>query len=58
MGEVDPDGVIELKEIFSFHRTGTDGQGRIQGAFLSTGVMPSYLDEFISHGLVQDGDYL
>jgi len=58
VGDVDPDGVIDLKEIFAFHRTGTDSEGRIQGAFLSTGVMPSYLDEFISHGLVPEGDYL
>ncbi|MBN1653757.1 MAG: CpaF family protein [Deltaproteobacteria bacterium] len=58
VGEINAEGAIELREIFAFNRTGTDAQGRIQGVFRSTGVMPSFLDEFITHGLVNDGVYL
>jgi pilus assembly protein CpaF len=58
VGEIGPDGEIEIREIFGFSRTGTDAQGNILGEFRASGYMPSYLDEFITHGLVDDGSYL
>ena len=39
-------------------RSGTDSDGKILGEYRATGFMPSYLDEFIVHGLVKDGNYL
>ncbi|MFW6197535.1 MAG: ATPase, T2SS/T4P/T4SS family, partial [Myxococcota bacterium] len=55
---LDEDGRIELHEIFAFHRSGTRTSGEIEGEFRATGYLPSFLDDFISHGLVPQGDYL
>ncbi len=55
---VDEEGEIEHRDIFRFHRTGTDSDGRIRGEYRATGYLPSFLDDFITHGLVKDGDYL
>ncbi|MFW6087756.1 MAG: CpaF family protein, partial [Myxococcota bacterium] len=55
---LDEDGRIELAEIFAFHRSGTDAAGDVEGEFRATGHLPSFLDDFISHGLVPQGDYL
>jgi pilus assembly protein CpaF len=58
VGSLDPDGELEIREIFSFARTGTDPKGKILGEFRTSGYMPSFLDEFITHGLIDDGSYL
>jgi len=58
VGDVGPDGDIEMHEIFTFTRTGTDGNGKVSGEFRATGFMPTFLDELITHGLVTDGEYL
>ena len=58
VGDVGPDGEVEIREIFGFIRSGTDSNGKILGEYRATGFMPSYLDEFIVHGLVKDGNYL
>jgi pilus assembly protein CpaF len=58
VGEIGPDGEIEIREIFGFIRTGTDANGKIIGEFRATGFMPSYLDDFIKHGLIDDGSFL
>ena len=55
---LDEDGQPELRDIFVFERTGTSREGRVEGRFAATGYLPSYLDEFIKRGLVDDGDYL
>ncbi len=56
---LDDHGEIEVREIFRFQRRATDAEGRIQGEFQTTGYLPSFLDEFISHNLVAPGeDYL
>ena len=47
-----------LNDIFRFVRTGTEPDGTILGEFRATGYLPSFLDEFITYGLVDDGDYL
>jgi pilus assembly protein CpaF len=52
------DGEIEHADIFRFHRTGTGPNGEILGEFRATGYLPSFLDEFITHGLCEGGDYL
>jgi pilus assembly protein CpaF len=55
---VDEDGEIEHQDIFRFHRLGTDQDGRIRGEYRATGYLPSFIDDFITHGLVAAGDYL
>ena len=51
-------GEFRLNDIFAFHRTGTDSNGKIVGEYRASGYLPSYLDQFITHGLVEDGEYL
>ena len=55
---MDIDDEIELHDIFGFHRTGTGEGGKVLGEFRASGYLPSFLDEFIAHGLVKDGDFL
>jgi pilus assembly protein CpaF len=52
------DGDVELRDIFEFKVKSTGAEGRIEGEFLATGYLPSFLDQFITRGLVQEGDYL
>lgn len=58
VGRLGGEGEIELNEIFTFHRTGTDASGEVEGEHRSTGYVPSFIDEFIAQGLIGDGDYL
>ena len=57
---VDEDGEFELQDIFAYHRTGTGPKGKVEGEFRASGYLPSFLDEFITHGLVsgKGGVYL
>jgi pilus assembly protein CpaF len=55
---IDDNGDIGLREIFKYVRTGTDDSGKVLGEFRATGYLPSFLDAFISYGLVQGSDYL
>jgi pilus assembly protein CpaF len=55
---IDDNGDIILREIFKFVRTGTNAEGKVVGEFRATGYLPSFLDVFISYGLVQGSDYL
>jgi len=52
------DGDVDLRDIFQFKVRNSGIDGRIEGEFLPTGYLPSFLDQFIARGLVQDGDYL
>jgi septum site-determining protein MinD len=36
---------INLQDIFLYRATGTDGKGNVQGEFVATGYLPSFLDE-------------
>ncbi len=49
---------IQLRPIFEFQRSGIAGDGQVLGEYRATGYLPSYLDAFISYGLVQGKDYL
>jgi pilus assembly protein CpaF len=55
---LDAGGEVRVREIFAFVRTGTGKHGEVLGDFRMTGYLPSFLDDFITHGLVGDGDYL
>jgi pilus assembly protein CpaF len=43
--------VITCNEIFRFHRTSTDADGRVRGHFETTGVRPKFAENFESLGL-------
>lgn len=58
VGEVDEHDEIAIHEVFRFERTGTSDQGQVLGEFYPTGYVPSFIDQFINHGLVREGDYL
>lgn len=57
---LDDEGYFVLNDIFAFHRTGTGPNGKVIGEYRASGYLPSFLDEFITHGLVEadTGDYL
>jgi pilus assembly protein CpaF len=55
---IDDNGEIVVREIFKFVRTGTNADGKVVGDFRATGYLPSFLDTFISYGLIQGSDYL
>jgi pilus assembly protein CpaF len=52
---IDDDGEVELREIFSFKVTRAGEHGAVEGEFLASGYLPSFLDQFVAHGLVDDG---
>ena len=54
---IEPDGRIRTESIFEFHRA-PGALNEVRGEFRATGFMPSFLDEFITLGLVGDGEYL
>jgi pilus assembly protein CpaF len=43
--------VITLQDIFLFHQTGKDSQGRITGEFRPTGIRPKFYDKFDNSGV-------
>lgn len=55
---LDEDGELVLHDIFCFHRTGTGPGGEVLGEHRSTGYVPSFLDDFIARGLIEEGVYL
>jgi pilus assembly protein CpaF len=54
---LDDEGGVRLEPIFEFHREPGE-RGRVAGEFRATGYMPSFIGEFITMGLVSDGEYL
>jgi pilus assembly protein CpaF len=54
---MDDEGVVHLEPIFEFHRKPGE-RGKVSGEFRATGYMPSFIGEFITMGLVTDGEYL
>lgn len=52
---INDDGEVELREIYGFQlASATNGQ-QIQGEFVASGYLPSFLPQFMAHGLVADG---
>ena len=49
--------IIQMQEIFKYVRTGTDGDGNIQGHHVATGVRPRFLQELVAHGINIPGSY-
>ncbi len=55
---LDDFGVITMEDIFLFKRTGTSPEGKVIGQFMTTGYLPSFINDFVVMGLVNQGDYL
>ncbi|MCB9598992.1 MAG: Flp pilus assembly complex ATPase component TadA [Sandaracinus sp.] len=56
---LDDNGEFVLNDIFAYYRTGTKPDGTIVGEYRASGYLPSFLDEFITFGLVgEGGEYL
>jgi len=53
---IDEDGEVELRPIFEFRRRGTSETGAVEGEFLATGYLPSFLGELIVRGLIPKGE--
>jgi pilus assembly protein CpaF len=49
------DGEVELREIFVFNVKKTGADGRVEGTFMATGYLPTFLDEFLAHGFADAG---
>jgi pilus assembly protein CpaF len=52
------DGDVELREIFGFRLNKASGARNVEGEFLATGYLPSFLSDFLKHGLLEDGAFL
>ena len=46
--------VVQMQEIFAFHRIGTDPEGNVHGEFRATGLRPKCLDEMNRRGIQYD----
>jgi pilus assembly protein CpaF len=49
--------VIQMQEIFRFHRVSTDQEGQIHGYFQATGVRPRFLNDLATRGLTVPSTY-
>jgi len=58
VGPSGEDGELVLHDIFAFHRTGTSPSGQVLGEHRTTGYVPTFLDEFITQGLIEGEAYL
>jgi pilus assembly protein CpaF len=52
---IDDDGEVECREIFGFTVLRTKKDGTVEGEFVASGYLPSFLDQFQTHGLLEDG---
>jgi pilus assembly protein CpaF len=55
---ISDEGEVELREIFAYRIRATRADGTVEGAFQASGYLPTFLDQFVSHGLVQGSDVL
>ncbi len=46
--------VVQMQEIFAFHRIATDADGTVQGEFRATGLRPKSMDEMLRRGIRYD----
>lgn len=47
-------GIVQLSEIFRFHQTGFDSNGRVSGSFKATGLIPEFFEQMARQGYPQD----
>jgi len=53
---MDDDGLIQLVPIYEFTRTGTGPNREVIGEFRATGFLPSFVNTFVTMGLVKPGE--
>jgi pilus assembly protein CpaF len=53
---IDDDGEVELREIFSF-QVAKAGQ-HVEGEFVASGYLPTFLEDFEAHGFLAEGAVL
>ena len=46
--------IVTLQDLFVFKRTGMDSDGKVQGKFSSTGIVPSFMAELKASGIKVD----
>ena len=46
--------VLQMQEIFAFHRTHTDADGTVHGEFRATGIRPRCMDDMLRRGVAYD----
>jgi pilus assembly protein CpaF len=44
--------IITMQEIFTYHQTGVDADGKIIGHFQATGVRPRFAERLLSFGIL------
>ncbi|HEY3696846.1 CpaF family protein [Phenylobacterium sp.] len=49
--------VVQMQEIFAFHRTHTGADGAVHGEFKATGLRPRCLDEMVRRGVAYDANF-
>jgi pilus assembly protein CpaF len=49
------EGEVDYREIFGFKVRRTLPDGKVLGEFTASGYLPSFLDQFVTHGLLTDG---
>jgi pilus assembly protein CpaF len=52
------EGEVEYREIFGFKVRRTLPDGKVEGEFTASGYLPTFLDQFVTHGLLTDGAVL
>jgi pilus assembly protein CpaF len=45
---LDEEGELELRELHSYRRRGTNEDGRVRGEFLASGFLPGYVDQLLA----------
>ncbi len=46
--------VVQMQEIFAFHRISTEADGTVVGEFRATGLRPKCMDEMLRRGIRYD----
>ena len=49
--------VVQMQEIFAFHRSHTTADGVVHGEFRASGLRPRCLDEMMRRGIAYDTAY-
>jgi pilus assembly protein CpaF len=49
--------IIQMQEIFRYHRTSTGDDGKVEGHFQATGVRPRFLADLVAQGITIPGNY-
>lgn len=54
---IDDDGYIHIEDIYRYRQTGIDEENKVQGYYVATGYLPSFVQEFIVKGLASAEDF-